>query len=436
MFSQEIVEYFSKFSKVALAVSGGRDSMALLYEFICHKNELCPFAVVNIHHNLRGEEGKNDSLFVENFCNNNGVEFIFFDEDIKEYCNDNHYTIEQGARLRRREIFDMLIDGNAVERVVTAHHADDQTESILMHIFRGSGINGLKGMTLDDGKLVRPLLSCTRDNINTYIQDNKIPYVEDSTNQCNDYARNKLRNEIIPAITQLYGGAKSNINKLSDIAKDAMDIIDQSCPTLKQKNGIVEIKLDKLQTNNLIFAESVAKAVDIVGSRVDLTSKHLSSIKNLMTAQTGKTISLPRGIIVEKTYKSLSFYDSKNQNLLADNNQQSYVEYGIVSLGQWIVDINAVDNGGLRCDYDKIVGKTMRFRKNGDKIKKFGGGTKSLGDFFTDKKVAKNIRDNLIVIAQENNILAVVTIDISKDIAIDENTKNVAYINAYYKEKI
>ena len=133
------VELLKRFNKLVFAISGGKDSMALLH---FAKNNLNPdsFSVITIHHNLRGEEGERDRDFVKDYCSKNNVKCEVYEEQIKPFCEENGYTIEQGARIRRREIFKEIVSSKKADRVVTAHQKDDQIESILMHIFRGSGL--------------------------------------------------------------------------------------------------------------------------------------------------------------------------------------------------------------------------------------------------------------------------------------------------------
>ena len=213
------MDYLKSFDKLALAISGGRDSMALLHWF-CNNFSKDKFFVVTVHHNLRGDEGRRDRDFVVEYCKSQGVECKVYEEDIPAFCKAFGYTVEQGARIRRRQIFADAVQAKEAQRVVTAHHEQDQVESILMHIFRGSGIKGLRGMAMDDGVLLRPMLSVSREQIEEYISKLGIPYVDDSSNDSEDYTRNKLRLQIMPLIRQAYGGADNNVLRLSERAKE------------------------------------------------------------------------------------------------------------------------------------------------------------------------------------------------------------------------
>ena len=174
--------------------------MALLH-FAINNLDKDSFSVVTIHHNLRGKEGERDRDFVKEYCLKNNIKCEIFEEQIKPFCEENGYTIEQGARIRRRQIFKDIVDSGKADRVVTAHQKDDQIESILMHIFRGSGIKGLCGMQEDDGILIRPMLNCSSEEIAAYLKENNIPFVQDSTNFELDYSRNRIRHVVIDEIS-------------------------------------------------------------------------------------------------------------------------------------------------------------------------------------------------------------------------------------------
>ena len=284
--------YIEKFEKLALAVSGGKVSMGMLSAFLENLDK-DKFFVVTVHHNLRGDEGKRDRDFVVEFCQKNHVECLVYEEDIPTFCADNKYTVEQGARIRRRQIFKDIVDTRKAQRVVAAHHLSDNVESILMHIFRGSGLKGLCGMSLDDGILLRPMLDCTREKIDEYIAKYEIPYVEDSTNASVDYTRNRLRREIIPLIKSVYGGLDNNVARLSQRAEEIWQYLDGFCSDFRILDGEVLIPLEVFDKEDAIVAQTVINAVDSITSRVDLTSKHIEAIRALKDKQSGASVDLP-----------------------------------------------------------------------------------------------------------------------------------------------
>ncbi|MBD5086210.1 MAG: tRNA lysidine(34) synthetase TilS [Clostridiales bacterium] len=419
--------YIEKFEKLALAVSGGKDSMAMLNAFLKSVDK-DKFFVVTVHHNLRGDEGKRDRDFVVEFCQKNNLECLVYEEDIPTFCADNKYTVEQGARIRRRQIFKDLVDSRKAQRVVTAHHLSDNVESILMHIFRGSGLKGLCGMSLDDGALLRPMLDCTRESIDEYIEKCEIPYVEDSTNASVDYTRNRLRREIIPLIKSVYGGLDVNVARLSQRAEEIWQYIDGFCSNFRVLDGEVLIPIRVFDKEDAIVAQTVINAVDSITSRVDLTSKHIEAIRALKGKQSGASVALPFNLKAHRQSDcvALAFVEKKEYSGIIDG-------YGDYDLGDRILTISKEYKDGLVCDLDKLKGSVIRNRRQGDNFKRYKGGSKSLGDYFTDKKVPKRLRDNVVVVAKESVVYLLPEYEISDYIKVDDSTINKAYISIRQK---
>ncbi|MDE5755516.1 MAG: tRNA lysidine(34) synthetase TilS [Clostridia bacterium] len=418
------------FDKLALAISGGRDSMALLYWF-CHNFSKDKFFVVTVHHNLRGDEGRRDRDFVLEYCKSFGVKCKAYEEDIPSFCKAGGYTIEQGARIRRRQIFASIVENKEAQRVVTAHHAQDQVESILMHIFRGSGLKGLRGMSLDDGVLIRPMLKVSREQVEEYIIANGIPYVDDSSNDSGDYTRNKLRLQILPLIRQAYGGVDNNILRLAERANEVCEYLDGQSVSFTLKQGEVYIHLDVLKGERVIAANTVINAVDAITTRVDLTQKHIDAILALKDKPTGASASLPFSLTAHREGEYVVL--AKVKEITYSGRIEGYGDY---DLGEEILRLSKEQIGKLRCDLDKLSGCDVRNRKDGDTFKRYKGATKSLGDYLTDIKVPKRSRDSIVVLAKQNVVYALPQYEIADIVKVDEDTKNIAYMAMIPKSSI
>ena len=396
--------------------------MALLH--YANKNlDHSKFYVITIHHNLRGKEGERDRDFVKDYCSKNNIECEVYEEQIKPFCEENGYTIEQGARIRRRQIFKEIVDSKKADRVVTAHQKDDQIESILMHIFRGSGIKGLCGMQEDDGIILRPMLNVSSEEIRDYLKNNNIEYVQDSTNFELNYSRNRVRQIVLKDIQDVYPNAGDNILRLSDIANDVQSMIEKKAPDYEKVIDGVYLKTSDLLAKDVIATQGIINAVDAVSTRVDLERRHVDSIFALIDKENGKIVELPFNTLAIKEYDKILFTKNKQTNI-----DPVLLTYGTYILGDWKISISDRENGGLRLDMDKAKGAYIQARKQGMKFKRFKGGTKSLGDYLTDIKVPKRIRDYLPIIAKNDDVYAVLPYEISDFVAVDEQTKNVAYI--------
>ncbi|MDE6372171.1 MAG: tRNA lysidine(34) synthetase TilS, partial [Clostridia bacterium] len=427
MFDEFMTDYLNSFDKLALAISGGRDSMALLHWF-CLNFSKDRFFVITVHHNLRGDEGRRDRDFVIDYCKSRGVECRVYEEDIPTFCKAGGYTVEQGARIRRRQIFADVVASGQAQRVITAHHAQDQVESVLMHIFRGSGIKGLRGMSLDDKVLIRPMLKVSREQVEDYIRANAIPYVDDSSNDSGDYTRNKLRLQILPLIREAYGGADNNILRLSERAAEICEFLDERSGNFTVKQDEAYIPLEVLQGERIIATNTVINAVDRVATRVDLTQKHIDAILSLKDKPTGASVSLPFALTAHRDSEHvvLAKLQERKYSGLIDG-------YGDYDLGEEILRISQEQIDKLRCDLDKLCGCEIRNRRAGDVFKRYKGATKSLGDYLTDIKAPRRIRDNIVVLAKENIVYALPQYEISDAVKIDEDTKRVAYISLINK---
>lgn len=422
MLNQEVLKYLNKFKKLAFAVSGGKDSMCLLHLALnCIEKD--KILVVTVHHNLRQQEGERDRDFVINFCAKNNIECLVFEENIYKFAEENKYTIEQAARIRRHDIFKKLVEEKKAERVVLAHHKDDQVESILMHIFRGSGIQGLVGMQKDTGILLRPLLDVSSYEIKQYIDKNSIEYVEDSTNATLDYSRNRIRNIVVPEIENVYKNFKENILRLADISQETLEYIKEKAPICEKKEDGVYLKIKDIQQRNIVTDQAIINAIEKAFTRINLEMCHIDSVYGLLDKENGKSVTLPFNVKCIKEYDYLVFY--KENKLEFKPFVFDLGEY-IIANKKLIITTNKID--GLRVDLDKVKGSVIRLRNAKDSFKKFKGGRKSLGDYLTDKKVPKRLRDDVIVIAKEEDILVVVNYEIADSVKIDENTKNIAYI--------
>ncbi|MBE5763292.1 MAG: tRNA lysidine(34) synthetase TilS [Clostridiales bacterium] len=418
------VELLKSFNRLVFAISGGKDSMALLHFAINHLDH-DKFYVITVHHNLRGKEGQRDRDFVVDYCKSNGIKCEVYEEQIKEFCEENGYTIEQGARIRRREIFKDIVLSKKADRVVTAHQKDDQIESILMHIFRGSGIKGLVGMEKDDGIIIRPMLNVSTEDIKQYIKENKVPFVQDSTNFELEYSRNKIRNVVLKEIEKVYPNVGENILRLAEISQKTQSYIDEHTPKAHKEEDGVSLYIKDIASKDITASQAIINAVDMVSTRVDLEKGHIESIFDLIDKESGKQVDLPFNTCAVKEGQKIVFFKKDLKGF-----EPIPFTLGTHIVGEWVIKISKEDNGGLRADLDVIKDTIICTREPGMTFKKYKGGTKSLGDYLTDIKVPKRLRDYLPIIAKNQDVYAVLPYEIADIVAITDKTKEVVYIKA------
>lgn len=190
--------------RVLCAVSGGADSMCLLHWMTSHAAEYgITVAAAHFEHGIRGEESLRDRRFVEEFCREKGIRVYFGQEDVPAFAARKKMGLEEAARELRYGFLQKIAGEEGFARIATAHNADDNAETVLFNLIRGSGTAGLCGIPPVRGNVIRPLLSTTREEIESYLKENGIPHVEDSSNSSDLYSRNRLRHQVVPVLRQI-----------------------------------------------------------------------------------------------------------------------------------------------------------------------------------------------------------------------------------------
>lgn len=386
-----------------------------------------PFFAVNFEHGIRGEASKKDSEFVKEWCKENGIECLSISFDTPAYAREKGLTIEQGARELRYFHLDKLIAEGKCTSVALAHHKDDQAETVLMRVLRGTGVRGLKGMSEVSGNYVRPLIDWTRDDIDAYVKDNNVPYVEDSTNTDDTYTRNYIRKEIAQ-LKQRFPSLDEAIARLSRSANEIDEYLLGQVGQVEVVDGECEMHLSEL-TVPAVAKRKILLIFEKLGVRQDLEERHYPLIFDLARAENGKKINLPHGIIAHKDGDKLVFSADSNPDNMDEVPFKKQSVEGVIKVTE--IDEFALEDGALIIDLNKIPSTAvLRHPKEKDRIRKFGGGSKSLGDFLTDKKVPLRKRGGLVVCASapsgyknSNNILFVLGVEISADVKVDDNSK-------------
>lgn len=424
---------------IGCATSGGSDSMALLH-FLMQLRKEYDFKLVciNVEHGIRGTESINDSNFVKQYCKKNDIDYIFTSFKTLDYAKQNKLNIEQSARILRYKFFYSLLEDKKCNKIFTAHNKNDNAETILLNVFRGSGNKGLCGMDIDNGKgIYRPMLLAEKKEILNYINQNNINYVTDSTNKDNSYSRNYIRNKIFPDLEKRYKTIYENITRMGNIVKEEyLYLNDLSKKNIVFNNDSCYIKLP---CDNVLLKRAIFLCCDYLGVKKDIFNKNIEDIVNLTQKSNGSFITLTK-INVYKEYDKLHFEKREND---IENNINIPFSCGNFAINEYIIEITKTDidfknikykKDVFYADLDKIKNDSVfRYRQNGDNFKRFKGGRKSLSDYLTDIKIPKRKRDNILLLCNKSNVLIAFCYDISDDIKIDGNTKNAIKIT--YRRK-
>ena len=423
-----------KQDKVIVGVSGGADSICLLFMLLELKKELdFSVAAVHVHHGLRGEQADADDRYVKEVCEKYGVELYCFHENIKEYAKATGTGEEEAGRNVRRNIFQKVLEEQGGTKIALAHHKNDNVETFLWNLSRGTGLKGLGGIKPVNEKYIRPLLCLKREEIEKYLQDNKIYYCIDETNLKNDYTRNRIRNQIIPLMEDSVNAQTVNhisetmetIRMFNEYIEKEVGIFVKACVIEKNNSYILNKKeIEKIPDvfHKNIIHEFIAKAA---GKRKDIESCHIRSIEELLCKQVGKSINLPYDLKAFRVYDGVEI----RMNTEEENNMPSVTmrvfdrtsEMGTFpekAYTKWF-------------DYD-IIKNTLeiRHRQSGDYIVIDCAGRKQkLKQYFINEKVPQNLRGQIWLVADGAEIMWVVGYRQSKGYQITESTAKILEIS-------
>ncbi len=411
---------------VGVGVSGGCDSMCLLH-FLCKNAGLYGYSVIaiNVEHGIRGENSISDTQFVKDYCKANGIKILTYSVDAIAYAKKNKLSIEQAARILRYQCFEKAISSQACDKIATAHHRDDNVETVLLNLFRGTGLKGLSGIVKERAdKIIRPFLSIDRKELEEYAKANGVPYITDESNLSDDYTRNYLRLNVIPKIKKQFPELNKSVSRLAEIVSIDDEYLTQIAEkAVKIENEIASISIP---CPRALLSRAIIFALKSMGVKKDWEKAHIDQVIDLTSLNNGAKISLLSGITAIKEYDKIVFY---KQTKKCETEQSFKLGESIINGNKVLIEqLEAPKNlkSGLFADLDKIP-KTavLRARKDGDKFTKFGGGTKLLNDYFTDKKIPVRERDEKILIADGDTVLAIFGIAISDKIKVDENTVSI-----------
>lgn len=438
-------------SGVVIGLSGGADSVALL-EVLCSLQEELSLrlAAVHVHHGIR-QAAQEDAEFCRKICFEKQVAFFCEYVDVPEMARMQGLSEEEAGRNARYRIFEEYRRKLQMDVIAVAHHQNDQAETVLFQLFRGSGLRGLSGMQPRRENIIRPLLGVTRAEIEAYLHEKKADYVTDETNAQDSYSRNKIRHHILPIAEEISNGAAEHMSQTAGQLREVLDYMAQQAGVFLDAYGELteqELKIsmealaDKhIALQKMIVTEAIAKVLE---SRRDITERHIDSILALLSKGGEKTVHLPNGGVVIKSYQQLIFKGAaeKNDYAPADFSKikiepdQTYIlENGIILETRLILDNNLENIPKNDCikwfDYDKIIGVLfLRTREQGDFLTiRDDGGRKSLQDYLVNEKVPKSERDRQLLLADGQHVVWVVGKRISAHYKVTEHTKKILEVH-------
>ena len=410
--------------KVAVAVSGGIDSMCLLHLLLQEKQRLnLEIIAVNIDHSIRGKDSENDSLFVKNYCEKLGVLLYYKKVDAPAYAKQEKLSLENAGRVLRYQFFNEVLTKNQGFKLATAHHKSDLFESVLLNVFRGTGLKGLKGIEHLTDKIVRPILNCSKQDVIEYQKIHNVPFTEDLTNLDSTYTRNYIRNNITPIILDKFPNAIDGVYNLSKVVDEENDFIENYAEKLVVlKNGNYTIPTNE---HPAVTKRAIILCMKKCGICKDYEKAHVDAVYALTKNEAGSEVTLPNNVTAVKSYNEIIFYTDNPQKPLTII---PYTE-GEIALPYNRVIIKKVETANYESGINYFDGNkipknaVIRYRQDGDVFTKFGGGAKKLKDYFIDKKIPVRERDFIPLIAYNNEVLVVLGVEISETVKITSDTE-------------
>lgn len=471
----KVLDYIKKYrmieenDTIVAGISGGADSVCLLFMLLKIREKL-PFrlAVVHVNHGIRGEAGE-DAAFVQKICGKYELPFYLTEVRLKEYAKENGLSEEEAGRTIRYRAFETALQkelalqglsGNEeAGKIAVAHNSNDRAETMLFHLFRGSGLTGMSGIKPVNGKIIRPLLCLTRSEIEVWLADQKLPYQTDSTNAWDIYTRNKIRHHILPyAEEEICKGAVSHMNRTADDLLEAEEFIKKQALSAKQKCVFYEKKEENLIIKidiALLFEQEeylqrrilLSCLEDIAKGRKDITSTHIADIGKLFRGKGSGEIHLPYGITVYRKYNvGMMITKRKKGDEDPAAKGSAPCDYRILppcslsvpGLGNvefTVFPYEKTENIPQKTytkwfDYDRITGSIVfRVRKTGDYLtinKEMD--RKALKDYFINEKIPKEERNSFYILAEDSHILWVPGYRISEYYKVSEDTRNILQV--------
>lgn len=451
--------------KVVIGVSGGADSLCLfhLLQELREGYDLSLF-VVHVHHGIRGAEADKDAEYVKVLCQKYEVPFYVFKENIPKMARECGMSEEEAGRKYRYECFYQVMERVGADKLATAHHMDDQAETVLFHLIRGTKISGMTGIAPVNNKIIRPLLSCRKKEIVNWLLKREITWREDETNKDNHYTRNKLRNQVIPVLKEMNEQAVSHIAEFAGYMTEYEKFFQKEVQKYLAEYVIFEADAKRCQVNRIhlrqqerILSEAVIyeMLVFICGAKKDISKEHVEAVYGQLHNQSGKKVMLPYQAEAEISYEKLIIRkcferkeDVWNRAIVVKDliERKQELNFTLPSGGCLTVRIlnmeemeekqreeivNTVSNS--KNNYTKLfdcdtIRDTLYVRTPDSEdyfIMNEKGNRKKLSRYFIDHKVPLEDRKHKIVVAKEHEILWVIGERRGETYKIKNNTKYV-----------
>ena len=475
--------------KIIIGVSGGADSVCLLFALKKLRDELgFDFNVVHVNHGLRGESADRDEEFVKECCEKLDVPCYTFRVNVKDVARREKLSIEEAGRNLRRQIFEKVMKETGSNKIALAHHQNDNAETLLMNLVRGSGIRGVSGIKPVSGHYIRPLLCLTRGEIEEFLEEEEISFCVDETNEEVHFIRNRIRNVVVPNLEKVNSKAIIHMNetmnhlreierfmemKTEEVFSQVVHVRDSSTHRRNNQKGQGIEKVESsgcyiqekgFITQPLVIQKAIIKKVmeRVSREKKDISRVHVEQVLELFNKQVGKQIHLPYGLMGIRNYQEVLIVPKEDVltgnkfSILKEKKEVEIKIPGITKIPAYNIAIECRWIPQEECnfyqpshsvytkaiDYDIIKnGLFLRTREEGDRITVDRQGSRQkLKSYFINEKIIQSKRDNIPLLVDGKEVVWVIGYRMNMEYQISSDTKKILEIkvnhtkNAYSNE--
>ncbi len=440
------LEVISKYSmitpgdKILIALSGGADSVFLLYLLVKYKKYFnIELAAIHINHGLRGDSADADEKYSRDICKEFQVEYYSEKVDIKDFAKKNKYSLEEAGRISRYSAFTKKLTEIKFDKIATAHHADDNLESMLLSFVKGCEVDGLRGIApVLNGNIIRPLLGLDKIDIVESLNAAQIKFCKDETNDDNSFLRNKLRNQVIPLLREINPSITDASMRLADSARIIIN-------TFKSRQDLIAASVH-LRGDGLLLRDDFLSAYDrdekirVVKNSlqekhsIKISRKNSEQIVSLLDKRVGTTVDVAKNIVAIRERDGIlfesgaSYQDEGPCKLTIGGEATAFGKYTFFASKIDIDDVEFSKNGLAEfVDSDKIKGElTVRYWRDGDKFIPIGmKGQKMVSDYLAEKKVLHSKKKDAVLVCCGDEVVWVVTHRLDERYKVEKNSNNI-----------
>lgn len=454
---KKVAQYVSEWKmlekddKVIVGVSGGADSVCLLFVLLELRKQI-GFEIIAVHvnHQLRGEDALRDEEYVRNLCEKEHIPCEIYRKNVELIAKKRKQSLEEAGRNVRKEAFQEAFHQYRATKIALAHHKNDNVETLIMNLARGSGLKGLGGIKPVNGTFIRPLLCLQRKEIEEYLKSRGIAYCTDLTNASDDYTRNRIRNHIIPLLEEgVNSQAVEHISETMENLCRLQEYLEQETQkyyrlSVTEGDKTCLISKEKLESVPKALQGNVIKnaLAKLAGAEKDIHLQHIRKLEELMEKQPGKTVNLPYQITAKRCYEGVRLLRGKNAEEAMEEVPIDFSEDGEIRINDIRLSYRTMmpkeikekqfEKSYTKCfDYDiiKDTGIVVRTRRAGDYITIDKNGRKQkLKSYFINEKIPQEERDHILLLAAGNHILWVIGYRRGYACHIGEKTRKVLEI--------